>query len=172
MDTSYLTTQVTTIIGQLHGLFDEIGVPSHDRESRESEVKTASITISPRLLTCQSSSLRYLRHCTISFGLLLRTNPGCCKLCATGINDWHREKNDLTEEAYRIIKTIRQMEASLEDHKPNDDYPLEDEQLIVFTPLTRCIKGLKEQQNQVAKVHRERFEQVKSGLTMLCRTLS
>ena len=38
MDTSYLTTQVTTIIGQLHGLFDEIGVPSHERESRETEV--------------------------------------------------------------------------------------------------------------------------------------
>jgi protein regulator of cytokinesis 1 len=38
MDTSYLSSQVSTIIGQLHGLFDEIGVPSHDRESRESEV--------------------------------------------------------------------------------------------------------------------------------------
>lgn len=39
MDSSYLTTQVSTIIGQLHGLFDEIGVPSHERESRESEVR-------------------------------------------------------------------------------------------------------------------------------------
>lgn len=38
MDTSYLTTQVSTIIGQLHGLFDEIGVPGNERESRESEV--------------------------------------------------------------------------------------------------------------------------------------
>ena len=38
MDTSYLSTQVTTIIDQLHGLFDEIGVPSHERESRETEV--------------------------------------------------------------------------------------------------------------------------------------
>lgn len=38
MDTSYLTTQVTTIIGQLHGLFDDIGVPKHERESRETEV--------------------------------------------------------------------------------------------------------------------------------------
>ena len=37
MDTNYLTTQVTTIIGQLHGLFDDIGVPSHERESREAE---------------------------------------------------------------------------------------------------------------------------------------
>jgi Ase1/PRC1/MAP65 family protein len=38
MDASYLSQQVNTIIGQLHGLFDEIGVASHDRESREAEV--------------------------------------------------------------------------------------------------------------------------------------
>lgn len=41
MDQSDLTTQLTTIIGQLHGLFDDIGVPSHDRESREAEVCAA-----------------------------------------------------------------------------------------------------------------------------------
>ena len=45
MDTSYLTTQVSTIIGQLHGLFDEIGVPKHERESRESEVEWSSLTL-------------------------------------------------------------------------------------------------------------------------------
>jgi len=39
MDTSYLAQQVNTIIGQLHGLFDEIGVSNHDRESREAEVR-------------------------------------------------------------------------------------------------------------------------------------
>ena len=38
MDASYLSQQVNTIIGQLHGLFDEIGVSSHDREARETEV--------------------------------------------------------------------------------------------------------------------------------------
>ena len=38
MDTSYLAQQVTTIIGQLHGLFDEIGVASHERDTREAEV--------------------------------------------------------------------------------------------------------------------------------------
>jgi len=38
MDTSYLSQQVTTIIERLHGFFDEIGVPSHERDSRESEV--------------------------------------------------------------------------------------------------------------------------------------
>lgn len=42
MDASYLTTQVNNIIGQLHGLFDEIGVPGHERESRETEVRQIS----------------------------------------------------------------------------------------------------------------------------------
>ncbi|KAM7189164.1 anaphase spindle elongation protein 1 [Naviculisporaceae sp. PSN 640] len=41
MDTSYLAQQVNTIIGQLHGLFDEIGVSNHEREARESELFTA-----------------------------------------------------------------------------------------------------------------------------------
>lgn len=39
MDTSYLTNQVANIIAQLHGLFDEIGVPNHERDSREAEVR-------------------------------------------------------------------------------------------------------------------------------------
>ena len=39
VDTSYLTTQVNNIVSQLHGVFDEIGVPSHERETREAEVR-------------------------------------------------------------------------------------------------------------------------------------
>jgi Ase1/PRC1/MAP65 family protein len=72
------------------------------------------------------------------------------------------EKHGLTEEAYKIIKTIRQMEASLEDNKPKDNYPLESEELQVYTPLNRCVQDLKEKYAATAKVHRERFEQVKS----------
>ncbi|KAI1306306.1 microtubule associated protein-domain-containing protein [Xylaria venustula] len=41
MDASYLSQQVNSIIGQLHGLFDEIGVPSHDRDNREAELFAA-----------------------------------------------------------------------------------------------------------------------------------
>ena len=41
MDSGYLSQQVTTIIGQLHGLFDEIGVPSHERDTREAELFSA-----------------------------------------------------------------------------------------------------------------------------------
>ena len=39
VDTSYLAQQVNSSIGQLHGLFDEIGVPDHEREARETEVR-------------------------------------------------------------------------------------------------------------------------------------
>lgn len=39
VDTSYLTTQVNSIIDQLHGIFDDIGVPNHERETRETEVR-------------------------------------------------------------------------------------------------------------------------------------
>ena len=42
MDTSYLSQQVNTIIGQLHGLFEDIGVEDHDREAREAEVSPPS----------------------------------------------------------------------------------------------------------------------------------
>ena len=38
VDTSYLTTQVNNIVAQLHSVFDDIGVPGHERESREAEV--------------------------------------------------------------------------------------------------------------------------------------
>jgi protein regulator of cytokinesis 1 len=38
VDTSYLTTQVNNIVAQLHGIYDEIGVPGHERDSREAEV--------------------------------------------------------------------------------------------------------------------------------------
>lgn len=38
VDTSYLTTQVNNIVTQLQGIFDDIGIPNHERESREAEV--------------------------------------------------------------------------------------------------------------------------------------
>lgn len=47
MDTSYLSQQVNTIINQLHGLFDEIGVSDHDRENREADVSLPTIQRPP-----------------------------------------------------------------------------------------------------------------------------
>ncbi|KKA30438.1 hypothetical protein TD95_005240 [Thielaviopsis punctulata] len=41
MDAGYLSHQVSGIIEQLHGLFDDIGVAPHDREARETELFAA-----------------------------------------------------------------------------------------------------------------------------------
>ena len=126
MDTSYLTTQVSTIIGQLHELFDQIGVSSQERDAREAELFTA-------LSETLHNQLRLVTA----------------------------EKAELHNEANKIIKTIKQMEASLDDAS-NNQYQLDDEELKVTTPLSQCLQSLKEKHNTIAKVHRERFEQVKS----------
>ncbi|KAI1108098.1 microtubule associated protein-domain-containing protein [Nemania sp. NC0429] len=124
MDASYLSQQVNTIIGQLHGLFDEIGVASHDRDHREEEL----------------------------FAALSETLNNHVRVVTT-------EKKEMVDEAERIITIIRQMEMSLDDtraqRKPDDD------DLQVTFPLTQCLKALKEKHIQIAKLHRERFEQVK-----------
>ena len=67
MDSNYLTTQVSTIISQLHGLFDEIGTPSHERESREAEVR--DICHRPHLSADKEDSFSMLcqKHYTISY---------------------------------------------------------------------------------------------------------
>jgi protein regulator of cytokinesis 1 len=70
------------------------------------------------------------------------------------------EKHEMTEEAHRLAKTIRQMEAALEDNKPNPNFDDVDDARITY-PLTRCLQGLKDKYNAVSKLHRERFEQVR-----------
>ena len=72
------------------------------------------------------------------------------------------EKNEMTEEAHRIITTIKQMESSLDDSKDMHDYNLEDQSLKVSYPLIQCLQTLKEKHSQLSKIHKERFEQVKS----------
>ncbi len=68
----------------------------------------------------------------------------------------------MAEEAHRIITTIKQMEISLDDTKGRHEYEAEDENLKVSYPLTRCLQDLKAKHMQISKIHRERFEQVKS----------
>lgn len=65
----------------------------------------------------------------------------------------------MTEEAQRLAQTIREMEASLGNSKRASK---DADDLEVTYPLTRCLKTLKEKYNQVSKIHRERFEQVRS----------
>lgn len=76
------------------------------------------------------------------------------------------EKNDMVEEGRKIITTIKQMEASLGDSKSRLEYEPEDEDLKISYPLIACLQGLKEKHLQISRIHRERFEQVKS---MSCR---
>lgn len=71
----------------------------------------------------------------------------------------------MVEEAQRIITIIRQMEASLDDSQSHRDYSSGDDLKITY-PLTRCLQGLKEKHQQISKLHKDRFEQVKS--THLC----
>ncbi|KAF1826908.1 uncharacterized protein K489DRAFT_309780 [Dissoconium aciculare CBS 342.82] len=126
MDTSYLSQQVTTIIERLHGFFDEIGVPSHERDSRESEL----------------------------FSALSETLHNQLNIVA-------KEKHELTEKAQSLIKTIRQMERSLDDSRPQSEFEQEADGLQITFPLITCIQRLKEKHHAISKLHRERFEQVK-----------
>ncbi|KAF2838065.1 hypothetical protein M501DRAFT_1017098 [Patellaria atrata CBS 101060] len=125
MDSGYLAQQVTTIIGQLHGLFDEIGVPGHERDSREAEL----------------------------FSALSETLHNQLRLVTT-------EKHEMAEECNRLISNIKQMERSL-DGRQQSGYDIDDQELKVTYPLTRCLQNLKEKHNNISKLHRERFEQVK-----------
>ncbi|KAI5922139.1 microtubule associated protein-domain-containing protein [Camillea tinctor] len=126
MDASYLSQQVNSIIGQLHGLFDEIGVPDHDREARETEL----------------------------FAALSETLNNQVKAVAV-------EKKTMIDEAERIITSIRQMEASIDDHGSRHSYHDDDDDLEITYPLNRCLVALRERHSQVSKQHRERFEQVR-----------
>lgn len=54
------------------------------------------------------------------------------------------------------------MEASLEDRQQQDPYRSANSDLKVSAPLSNCVERLKEKQNKIAQVHRERFEQIKS----------
>ncbi|KAK4225571.1 anaphase spindle elongation protein 1 [Podospora fimiseda] len=126
MDTSYLAQQVNTIIGQLHGLFDEIGVSNHDRETREAELFAAlseALHNQVRLVTA--------------------------------------EKKEMIDKAQKTITTIRQMEASLDGKSSRRNRQSVDDDLQITYPLTRCLQVLKERHSQIARLHRERFEQVK-----------
>ena len=64
-------------------------------------------------------------------------------------------------EAEHLINTIKQMEIALDDQKANGHFELDDDLQITF-PLNRCIVSLKEKYSAISRLHRERYEQVKS----------
>ncbi|OQE27584.1 hypothetical protein PENSTE_c004G09373 [Penicillium steckii] len=132
VDTSYLTTQVNNIVEQLHGIFDDIGVPARERDSREAEL----------------------------FSALSETLNNHLKIV-------DEEKEQMTSEAQRLITVIQQMEASLGDERANGQYELSRDDLRITYPLNRCIAFLREKSEGMAKLHRERFEQVKKLIDAL-----
>ncbi|KAJ5770335.1 uncharacterized protein N7511_002386 [Penicillium nucicola] len=126
VDTSYLTTQVNNIVEQLHGIYDEIGVPPRERENREAEL----------------------------FSALSETLNNHLKV----VDD---EREEMTVEAQRLITQINQMESSLTDEMANGQFELNRDDLQITYPLNRCIAFLREKNDAMSKLHRERFEQVK-----------
>jgi protein regulator of cytokinesis 1 len=71
------------------------------------------------------------------------------------------EKKEMVDEAKKTITAIRQMEASLDDSKQRRKTSNDDDMKISY-PLVRCLQTLKEKHGQVQRLHRERFDQVKS----------
>lgn len=67
----------------------------------------------------------------------------------------------MTEEAHRAITTIKQMNISLNGSK-DQQYEDEDQELRITIPLISCLQELKEKHSQISRIHKERFEQVKS----------
>lgn len=55
------------------------------------------------------------------------------------------------------------MEVALDDTKPQSDDYLSDSDLQVTYPLLSCIQTLKEKHHTLSKIHRERYEEVKSA---------
>jgi protein regulator of cytokinesis 1 len=68
----------------------------------------------------------------------------------------------MTVEAQRLITQIQQMESSLTDEMANGQFELNRDDLRITFPLNRCIAFLREKNDAMSKLHRERFEQVKS----------
>lgn len=68
----------------------------------------------------------------------------------------------MIDEAKTIITRIREMETSLDDSKGRRDYDSDD--VTITYPLNHCLQTLREKQTHIARLHRERFEQIKSML--------
>ena len=69
-----------------------------------------------------------------------------------------------------MIKSIRQMEAALVDDKPQRDSDYQDSDLSITLPLRDCIGSVKDKHNTVSRIHRERYEQIKSVYLQCCRS--
>lgn len=124
----------------------------------------ASVTVpqSVQKLTFSRSSFPhyprlYTVICAMCPGTLIQLHLTILRLTAH-----HSEKNEMVQQAQRMITTIKQMEASLEDKKSIDMYQDDRTDLTVTYPLNECLQALKEKHRAIGKLHQERYEQVKS----------
>jgi protein regulator of cytokinesis 1 len=115
---------------------------------------------SPRLVTHKNVASMMLIQLTQLFAALSETLHNQVRLVAA-------EKNEMTEEAQRIITTIKQMDVSINGPKDRHEYEAEDEDLRITTPLILCLQALKEKHLQISRIHKERFEQVKSPYNLI-----
>lgn len=67
----------------------------------------------------------------------------------------------MMDDAHKMITAIRQMEISLGDGGGDADGS--GDVLHITFPLSRCLSILRDKHSQISKLHRERFEQVKSA---------
>ena len=114
----------------------------------------------PRLVTHKNEASTILIQSTQLFAALSETLHNQVRLVAA-------EKNEMTEEAQRIITTIKQMDVSITGPKDRHGYEAEDEDLRITTPLIPCLQALKEKHLQISRIHKERSEQIKSQYNLI-----
>ncbi|KAI9742010.1 MAG: hypothetical protein M1834_000399 [Cirrosporium novae-zelandiae] len=108
MDTSYLTTQIGNIIDQLHGLFDDIGVPNHERNTRETELYKA----------LSDALQNHLRHVTSEKNDMIEEVNNIIKTIkqmATSLNDNKNGKYDLNDDELKVSFPLTQCLQSLKE---------------------------------------------------------
>jgi hypothetical protein len=79
------------------------------------------------------------------------------------------EKHKLAEDCEKLCTTIKQMHISLDG---KDAAHALDDELLVTYPLQPCLLSLREKHKTISKLHRERYEQVKSNLPIPLPTQS
>jgi Ase1/PRC1/MAP65 family protein len=70
----------------------------------------------------------------------------------------------MAEECEKLVTTIKQMHIGLDG---KDATHALDDELQVTYPLQACLQELRDKHKTIAKLHRERYEQVKSTFPLL-----
>ncbi|KAI2642684.1 microtubule associated protein-domain-containing protein [Xylaria nigripes] len=111
MDASYLSQQVNSIVDQLHGLFDDIGVPSHDRESREEELFAAlSETLNNHVQAVSSEKKNMLDEAERTISLIRQMETA---LDDTKTQRSHRDDLQVTFPLMQCLKSLKEKQTQI-----------------------------------------------------------